>query len=177
VDGWIPGAVWAQSARNDPPPDRAPDVVALESSPDGGRLAIVAAWRDGDRVIVRAHATLSTSAAWGIVDRYAPRLILLPPGLFVHYSGRRRTVQVGVAELGKHLTGVGRAIRDGRVVHDPADHTLNDDLGRAVAVTTDSGTRLSQAKSSGPIEAARALVWAVGEILRPGNPKPKARAA
>ena len=75
------------------------------------------------------------------------------------------------------LRGVGGGFREGRVIHDPADHTLNDDLGRAVAVTTDSGTRLSQAKSSGPIEAARALVWAVGEILRPGNPKPKARAA
>jgi len=81
---------------------------------------------------------------------------------------------VGTTELGRHLLGVGRAIHDGRVLHLATDHVLTDDLGRAVAVATETGLRLSVRKSTGPTEAARALVQAVGEVLRPGNPKPRA---
>jgi phage terminase large subunit-like protein len=177
ANGWIPAGVWAAAASTDPVPDRAPDVVAVEVSPVGERFAIVSAWRDHDRVVVRASSTVSETVAWQTVDQANPRVLLLPPALFIHYRGRRRAVQVGVAELGKHLGGVGRAIHDGRVRHHPADHVLGDDIGRAVAVPTETGIRLSQAKSAGPIEAARAMVWAVGEILRPSSPKPKVRAA
>ena len=95
----------------------------------------------------------------------------------VHYRGKYRPVQVGTTELGRHLVGVGRAIHDGTVIHHPSDHVLNDDVGRAVAVATETGVRLSVKKASGPTEAARALVWVVGELLRPSNPKPMIRSA
>jgi hypothetical protein len=102
-------------------------------------------------------------------------VLLLPPQLHVHYKGRRRATMVGVAEMGRHLPGVGRAISEGIVLHRSDDHILTDDVGRAVASTTEAGVRLSYRKSSGPIEAARAMVWAVGETLRPSGPRPIVR--
>ena len=176
VGGWIGAADWAAGYDQAPAPDRVPDVLAVETSPNGERFAIVQAWKLEDGAItVRASSTSSSSTLWRSVDQASPRVLLLPPALAIHYTGRRRATVVGTVELGKHLVGVGRAIRDGKIRHSPDDHVLTDDVGSAVTVTTETGVRLSQARSTGPIEAARALVWAVGEIMRPGSPKPRVR--
>lgn len=177
VDGWIPASVWALGNDPTPPPAQQPDALAVEVSPDGARYALVAAWWLDERIVVRSTITLSSSVLWRTVDEYRPRVLLLPPQLHVHYTGRIRAVQVGVSEVQRHLVGVGRALADGKVLHDPGDYNLTDHVGRAVAVTTDAGMRLSTTKSAGPIEAARAMVWAVGELLRPSQPRPKVRVA
>ena len=142
---------------------------------DGSRYAVVWAWEDGENVIVRSLVTNSPSRAWTAIADRTPRLLLLPPQLHVHYRGRVRTVMVGASEMGRYMTGVGRAIADRQIRHHPDDHGLNDDLGRAVAATTEAGIRLSIRRSPGPIEVARAMVWAVGHVLKPGKPKPRIR--
>jgi phage terminase large subunit-like protein len=172
--GWIQAGTWARGYA-DVEPEGAPDVVAVEVSPDGARFGLCAAWRHGDAVIVRGYATMSSSALWHRVEDYQARALLLPPQLHVHYRGRQKATMVGVTEMGRHLPGVGRAIGDGIVLHRSDDHVLNDDVGRAVASTTEAGLRLSNRKSSGPIEVTRAMVWAVGETLRPANPRPLIR--
>jgi hypothetical protein len=172
--GWIQAGTWA-SGYADTEPEGPPDVVAVEVSPDGARFGLCAAWRHGDAVIVRGYATMSSSALWHRVENYQARALLLPPQLHVHYRGRQKAIMVGVTEMGRHMPGVGRAIGDGIVLHRSDDHVLNDDVGRAVASTTEAGVRLSNRKSSGPIEVTRAMVWAVGETLRPANPRPLIR--
>jgi hypothetical protein len=175
VDGWIPASAWANGETTVEPTGR-PDTTAVEVSMDGNRFAAVSAWSTPTGIVLRAATTQSSARVWEYVARFdAPRL-LLPPSLAVHYLGRRKPIVVGSTEMGRYMIGVGRAILDGRVQHHPDDHVLTDDVLRAVAVTTEAGMRLSIRKSPGPIEAARAMVWAVGEILRPAAPKPKIRA-
>ena len=173
ADGWMPPGVWAAGYSDTDTPDTPPDVVAVERSQDARRLGLVAAWRVGEQVLVRGHITNSTHAAWAKVDEWAPRLLLVTPQLGVHYTGKRRPTVVGTQELGRHLVGVGRTIADGDVLHSPDDHALNGDVGRAVAVTTETGLRLSEKKSPGPTECARALVFAAGELLKPAAPRPQ----
>jgi hypothetical protein len=175
VDGWIPQSVWAQGF-SEVEPVGAPDVVAVEVAMDGSRFAIVSAYPCEEGVVVRSALTKSSSRLWEIVEELQPKVLLLPPQLMVHYRGRKPAVQVGVAEIHKQLVGVGRALAEGKVLHSKEDQNLTDHVTRAVAVNSESGLRLSTAKSSGPIEATRALVWAVGEVLRPSQPRPKVRA-
>lgn len=178
VDGWVPASVWARGYSTlEPSPEERPEAVAVEVAPDGSRFGMVAAWKVDGGILVRALVTLSSSALWRQVEEWRPRVLLLPPSLLVHYTGRLRAVQVGSLEMGRHMAGVSRCIADGQLLHHPEDHNLNDHVGRAVAVTTDQGVRLSTSRSAGPIEAARAMVWAVGECLRPAQPRPKVRAA
>jgi hypothetical protein len=176
VDAWMPPATWAAGARRVEVVGQ-PDVASVEVSSDGSRLAMVSAWalEDG-QVFVRGQVTNSPSVLWGWVDQVRPRRLLLPPRLVVMSGGRRHEV-VGVTELGRYLIGVGRAVAGGQVFHDPADHVLTDDIGRAVAVQSESGMHLSVRKSPGPTEAARAMVWAVGEVLKPAPARPRIRAA
>lgn len=177
ADGWMPPGVWARGFSTQEPPDTPPDVVAVERSPDATRLGLVAGWRVGDTVIVRSHVTNSTSMAWKQVDEWKPRQLLVTPQLAVHYAGRQAPTVVGTIELGRWLIGVGRAIADGELLHHPDDHPLNDDVGRAVAVHVESGLRLSERRSPGPTEAARALVFAAGELLKPRAARPVIRSA
>ena len=174
VDGWIPASVWA-AGESDVEPDGIPDAAAVEVSLDGKRFGVVWAWKAGDRVIIRGMVTSSASRVWAELEERRPRSLLLPPQLHVHHRGRMRSVMVGAGELAKYMNGVGRAIGDGIVLHRHDDHALTEDVGRAVAVTTEAGIRLSIRRSPGPIEAARAMVWAVGHVLRPGAPRPKIR--
>jgi hypothetical protein len=174
VDGWIPASAWA-AAESDLEPEGRPDVTAVEVAPDGSRFAVVSAWAIGEAIVLRASSTPSSAVLWSTVEGLAPSRLLLPPQLHIHYTGRGRPTMVGSTEMGRHMIGVARAINEGRVLHSHDDHVLTSDVGRAVAVTTEQGMRLSIRKSPGPIEAARAMVWAVGEILRPGVPKPRIR--
>jgi len=177
IDGWVPAAAWATGYDDRQPPDEVADAVAVEVAPDGERFATVAAWRIDDQVIVRSVASSSATAIWEQVEAWNPRLLLLPPPLMVHYAGRRRPTPVGTTELGRHLVGVGRAIAAGDVRHSPTDHILTTDVSCAVATPSETGLRLSIRKATGPTEAARAMVWAVGELLRPSSPRPAIRSA
>ena len=78
-------------------------------------------------------------------------------------------------DIRKFLPAVTRAIHQKDITYRADDHYLTDHVLRAVSVTnpSDGGLSLSTARSNGPITAARALVWAVGEQLRPRPAKPQ----
>ena len=79
----------------------------------------------------------------------------------------RRTVLVGLRELARHVPLVRSMIAAGQVAHPPSP-LLDEHVGRAVA-TRQAG--LSTAHSSGSIELARCLVWAVAMASRPTGSK------
>jgi hypothetical protein len=79
---------------------------------------------------------------------------------------QRRRMIVGYQEIGRFTQLVRQLINEGRVNH-TGETMLAEHIGRAVAVKTPSGLALSSTKSSGPIELARCLVWAVGLMSRP----------
>jgi hypothetical protein len=174
IDGWVPASVWADGYSTEEPPAGPPDVMAVEVAPDGTRFAAVNAWQlEAGQVMVRSWLTASPAALWQHVEATAPKVLLLPPSLMVHYKGRKPAVQVGVSELHRHLMGVGSALANTRVLHHPEDRNLTEHVAVAVAVNSEHGLRLSLNKSKGPIEACRAMVWAVGECLRPSQPRPR----
>lgn len=174
VDGWIPSAKWSASF-GDVVKDGVPEVVTVEVSQDGQRFGAVAGWRVGDQAHIESFVTASTSQLWAKIEEWNPRKLLLVPALHIHFQGNRPAIMVGSMELQKHMVGVARAIGENRVVHSVDDHLLNADVGCAVAVSTDAGLRLSVKKSTGPTEAARAMIHTVGEILKPGARKPVIR--
>lgn len=176
VNAWIPATSWARCASSIVP-EGVPDVVAVEESMDGVRYAAVAGWRSGGGVIIRSYITNSPSQLWRRVEQWEPRLLLLPGTLAGRYHGRRRVQVVTSSDNAKAMPGVARGIADGLVWHDPADLGLADDVGRAVAAQTDTMVRLSRSRSTGPIEACKAMVWAVGELQKPAPARPMVRAA
>ena len=125
----------------------------------------------------RAHSTgVVVTAAWRRVAALKPHRVLLPPTLAYHYPGDPRVVSlVGSREVRTFLPAVTRAIHQKDITYRADDHYLTDHVLRAVSVTnpSDGGLSLSTARSNGPITAARALVWAVGEQLRPRPAKPQ----
>lgn len=168
---WIPSAVW-EAATVDALPTRHPEVIAVEVAVDGSRFAAVGGWRDGDQVIVSSFVTLSPSALWGWIDGQTPGRLLLPPAMAAHYAGRIPVTVVGQKESGMWLGSVARAILDGRVLHWVGDHALTEDILRTSVVATEVGSRISRHRSTGPVEATRALVWVAGELMKPPPVKP-----
>jgi hypothetical protein len=81
-------------------------------------------------------------------------------------------VQVGARELAERLLGVQAAVGEGRVLHHPDDRVLTEDVLRTVVVETEAGRRISRHRSTGPVEATRAMVWVVGELLKPPPARP-----
>jgi hypothetical protein len=79
---------------------------------------------------------------------------------------QRKRVIVGYQEIGRYTSTVRQLINEGRVAH-TGETMLAEHVGRAVAVKTPGAIALSSTKSSGPIELARCLVWAVGMSSRP----------
>jgi hypothetical protein len=175
VDAWIQPAVWA-AGESDVQPEGPPDVASVEVSHDGNRFALVAGWRHGDGAIVRSHVTQSATMLTRRIEELNPRLLLLPKPLVYLHRGRRRMETVSSTDAATHLIAVGRAIEAALILHDPADRSLTDDVSRAVAVMTESGPRLSVRKSTGPMEACKAMVWTVGELLKPAPARPIVRA-
>lgn len=176
VDGWMPASIWA-NGETDLEPEGSPEAIAVEVSLDGQRFAAVSAYRVGeDQILVTSYVTKSSAMLWEHVEAQAPARLLLSPPLAVHYQGRIRPEVVGVTELSRHLIGVSRAAADRRLLHHATDHALNEDIARAVTAQSDTGMRLSERKSTGPIEACRAMVWAAGELLKPAAPRPSVQA-
>ena len=178
IDGWIPASVWAAGFDNRKPPTEPPTVTAVEIAPDGARFAVVNAWEVEDgKIYISSWLTKSSSALWERLEQLEPKVLLLPPQLMIHYRGRKPAHQVGHMELHRQLLGVGRALSDGQILHHKDDHNLNDHVSVAVATHTEGGMKISTRKSQGPIEACRAMIWAVGEVMRPSQPRPKVMTA
>ena len=93
----------------------------------------------------------------------------------MHYPGNPQRVGIVTAgTIRTLLPGVTRSIRGRDVVFHRDDEYLTAHVLAAVSVgNTDGGMSLSTARAASPTEACRAMVWAVGEVLRPASPKPR----
>ena len=177
LNPWLPPDVWKACgvSRLAWPTGKDSAVVAVESSMVDGRLSAVVAWKRGDRVAVRSHMTESPAGMWAWIDKFRPARVLLPPPLEVHYPGNPQRVGIVTAgTIRTLLPGVTRSIRGRDVVFHRDDEYLTAHVLAAVSVgNTDGGMSLSTARAASPTEACRAMVWAVGEVLRPASPKPR----
>ena len=176
MDGWLAAEVWQRCAVKVLAAPRKKDapVVAVETSPLDQRVTLVAAWRRGEKVAVWSHLAHDLEDAWKWARSVGAVRLLLPPDLAVHYPGNPAQVtQVGTRELRTLLPGVDRAVKNRQVVYKATDEYLTSHVLSAVASSNHDGTRsLNTKKSPGPIMAARCMIWAVGEVLRPASPKP-----
>jgi hypothetical protein len=178
AQGWLPAGQWDRClTRSLPVP--AGGVIAAEVAQGGDRFYAVRAWlHNGICYVVPAVVTEYEDVLWAELDRVygdvdqvaiSPTLQPhLPPGL------NRKTSLVGMKELARSVPLVRSMIAAGNVAH-PSSTLLDEHVGRAVA-TMSAG--LSTAHSSGSIELARCLVWAVAMASRPQyNRRPAVAAA
>jgi 5-methylcytosine-specific restriction protein A len=177
--------LWVQSELSWLQPGRW-ESLHTESRPvPGGVLACEVSIDDGRYVAVRVNANTAgiltatvafmcetVTQVWDNVRqqlRDNPGLTLaITPTLDTNCPTdlQRRRIIVGYQEIGRFTQLVRQLINEGRVNH-TGETMLAEHIGRAVAVKTPSGLALSSTKSSGPIELARCLVWAVGMMSRP----------
>jgi phage terminase large subunit-like protein len=177
--------LWVQSELSWLQPGRW-ESLHTESRPvPGGVLACEVSIDDGRYVAVRVNANTAgiltatvafmcetVTQVWDNVRqqlRDNPGLTLaITPTLDTNCPTdlQRRRIIVGYQEIGRFTQLVRQLINEGRVNH-TGETMLAEHIGRAVAVKTPSGLALSSTKSSGPIELARCLVWAVGLMSRP----------
>jgi hypothetical protein len=169
---WLENGLFASCATTDPIPKGG--TLSVETSLDGTRYVGVRAVQDGNRSLVTvAFDVDSLAAAW---ERIAEQmrdaflqLTITPPFEIScprEYDSRRAIV--GYRELGRWTQGVRALIVEGRVQHS-GEISLIEQTERAVLVRHQQTVALSSARSSGPIEMARAMVFAVAMVSRPAN--------
>jgi hypothetical protein len=177
--------LWVQSELSWLPPGRWESLATdLPPSP-GGVLAVEVSLDDGRYVAVRVNANtagmLTATVAFmcetvtQVWDNIRAQLasnsglqVAITPTLDTNCPSdlQRRRVLVGYQEITRYTSMVKNLINEGRVAH-TGETMLAEHVGRAVAVRTPGAIALSSQKSSGPIELARCLVWAVGMMSRP----------
>jgi hypothetical protein len=177
--------LWVQSELSWLAPGRWESCKTEKPPLPGGVLTVEVAVEDGRYVAVRCNAnsagTLTATVAFmcetitQVWDNVRSQLaanpglaVAITPTLDVNCPTdlqRRRTI-VGYQEITRFTSVVRNLINEGRVAH-TGETMLAEHVGRAVAVKTPGSIALSSTKSSGPIELARCLVWAVGMSSRP----------
>jgi hypothetical protein len=120
---------------------------------------------------------MSRTATWDQVTAWQGRRLLLGASLIRLWDRRQRPEPVTGADHGKWMGPVTQLLTAGGVKHAAGDTALGDDVANAVAVTTETGLRLSRRHATGPHECARALVFAAGLALEPAPARPQVRAA
>lgn len=174
--GWLAPGVW-QGCETEAFTGEG-GVLAVESSVDESRYVGVRARARGDgSVIVNTEFVAEDiHTMWERVlevTRGDLKLKLaISAGLDLqtpHHLKQRRTV-VGYGELLKYTGIVRNMINEGLLWH-TGEQLLAEHVNRAVMVKAQSSVVLSSQRSPGPIEAARAMVWAAALCSRPGFTK------
>ena len=164
---WLPPGAWDQLALPRlPSPARG--VVACELSQGGERFYALRAWQHNGITHVRpVIASEREQDLWTAVGELDCETVLVTPPLELRLPPAltRRARTVGIRELARATPAVSAMIAAGQVCHD-GSRLLAEHVGRAVAVRQ---AGLSTAHSSGSIELARCLVWAVAQSARPGH--------
>jgi hypothetical protein len=169
---WLEPGLWASCATTDPIPKGG--TLSVETSIDGTRYVGIRAVQDGNRSLVTvAFDVDSLAAAWERIAEQmrdpSLQLTITPPFEIScprEYDNRRAIV--GYRELGRWTQGVRALIVEGRVAHS-GEISLIEQTERAVLVRHQQTVALSSARSSGPIEMGRAMVFAVAMVSRPAN--------
>ena len=141
-------------------------------SQGGDRFYAVRAWsHNGIVYVAPLIVTESEDELWTALDKVYGDVdqLAITPTLQIHLppSMEPQTTTVGLRELARHVPLVRSMIAAGQVAH-RASQLLDEHVARAVA-TRQAG--LSTAHSSGAIELARCLVWAVAMASRPSTSK------
>jgi hypothetical protein len=172
--------LWVQSELSWLAPGRWEALQTTDGPRPGGVLAVEVAVDDGRYVAVRCNVNsagiLTATVAFvcetitQVFDRIREQIatnpqlaVAITPTIDVSCPTdlQRKRVIVGYQEIGRFTSIVRMMINEGRVNH-TGETMLAEHVGRAVAVKTPGAIALSSTKSSGPIELARCLVWAVG---------------
>lgn len=168
---WLEPGVWDRLEVPAPPPPAT--VLAVDSSQDESRYCGVLAGVEADtgRTVVSVGFVENTEAGmWARVRELLPAgaTLAVTPTLETHVPPelKTRTTTVGYGELLRWTGLVRNMIGEGQVGH-LGEHSLNEHIGRAVAVRTQAGVALSSQRSPGPIELARCAVWAAALASRP----------
>jgi phage terminase large subunit-like protein len=171
---WLSPGKWEGCATKLPPMPGG--VLAVEVAVDDGRYVAVRCNGNSAGMLTATVAFMceTVTQVWDNIRQQ----IASNPGLTVAITPtldtncptdlQRRRVLVGYQEICRHTSMVRSLINEGRVAH-TGETMLAEHVGRAVAVKTPGAIALSSTKSSGPIELARCLVWAVGMC---GKPRP-----
>jgi len=154
-------------------------VLAIESSADDNRFVAVRSVTDGDKVLSTVEFIVdnlrdlwskleeSRKAHKGMTIACGAALdIHLPPAV------KGNAVLVGQREIQKWTTIVRSMIMSGQVLH-TGEEILIEQVNRAVLVKHQGQLSVSSARSPGPIELCRALIWSVAMAGKPKiNAKP-----
>lgn len=169
---WLAPGKW-ESLRTELPPLPG-GVLAVEVSLDDGRYVAVRV-NANTAGILTATVAFMCETVTQVWDNIRAQLlansglqVAITPTLDTNCPSdlQRRRVLVGYQEIGRYTSMVKNLINEGRVAH-TGETMLAEHVGRAVAVKTPGAIALSSQKSSGPIELARCLVWAVGMMSKP----------
>jgi phage terminase large subunit-like protein len=169
---WLQPGKW-ESLRTELPPLPG-GVLAVEVSLDDGRYVAVRV-NANTAGILTATVAFMCETVTQVWDNIRAQLlsnsglqVAITPTLDTNCPSdlQRRRVLVGYQEIGRYTSMVKNLINEGRVAH-TGETMLAEHVGRAVAVKTPGAIALSSQKSSGPIELARCLVWAVGMMSKP----------
>lgn len=169
-----------ESLRTDQKLPDAGGVLAIESSADDHRFVAVRAVDTGDKVLTTVEFIVDNLRdLWAAVEKAktdhkgmqiacgAALDLHLPPNL------KSATTLVGQREIQKWTTLVRSMIVSGQVLH-TGEALLIEQVNRAVLAKHQGQLSVSSARSAGPIELCRALIWAVAMA---GKPKAKSNAA
>jgi phage terminase large subunit-like protein len=170
ANGWLEAGLFDTLKTNAPIPSGG--VLAVDSSVDSAHYVGVRAVQDGDKVAVTVAFTVDNLAAcWREIEELLTNqsglLLSIPPTMELSCPPkweRRRNI-VGYRELGKWTQPVRAMITEGRLVH-TGELLLTEHVERAVMVKANGSVLLSSARSSGPIELARCMVFAAAQASR-----------
>lgn len=170
ANGWLEPGMFDTCRSTDPVPNGG--VLSVDSSVDDARYVGVRAVQNGDKVAVTvAFQTDTLAECWRHIEQLLtdqPSLQLsIPPSMELSCPTkweRRRNI-VGFRELGKWTQPVRAMITEGRLTH-TGELTLVEHIERAVMVKANGSISLSSARSPGPIELARCLVFAAAQASR-----------
>jgi phage terminase large subunit-like protein len=173
AQGWLPNGKWAECQTDTISPTGG--TLAIDSSLDDSRYVGVrsVANPDGTVTCTVEFAVESEQAMWAEVVRVLtdPTVQLaITPMLDLHLPDvyRRRAQTVGYGELLKFTPLVRNMIIENRLYH-TGENALAEHCVRAVMVKTQAGSALSSAKSPGPIELARCMIFASALASKPIN--------
>jgi phage terminase large subunit-like protein len=170
ANGWLEPGLFEACLADDPLPSGG--ILAVDSSTDTAHYVGVRAVQNGPNISVTVEFQVDNLAAcWAAIDTLLtdqPLLKLsIPPTMELSCPlkwERRRNI-VGYRELGKWTQPVRSMIVEGRLKH-TGQLSLVEHVERAVMVKANGSVSLSSARSPGPIELARCMVFAAAQASR-----------
>jgi hypothetical protein len=170
ANGWLEPGLFAGCKTEEPLP--LGGVLSVDSSVDSSHYVGVRAVQVKDKTVVTVEFQVdSLAACWANIEKLLkemPTLFLsIPPSMELSCPPkyeRRRNV-VGFRELGRWTQFVRSLITEGRLTH-TGEVSLVEHCERAVMVKVNGSVSLSSARSPGPIELARCMVFAAAQASR-----------